>query len=238
VTDLRRLETVRRDFVANVSHELKTPLTAIHGLIETILDDPSMETDTRNHFLSRIHEHSSRLTNLVHDLLALARIEATDSSVEHHVMDLRDPVRGSASRLLASAKQKGLELSVDVPEVAVEVDGDEEALREVMDNLLDNAVKYTPAGGRVRVAMTRDEGEATVVVSDTGIGIAREHVDRIFERFYRVDKARSRELGGTGLGLAIVKHLVQAHGGRITVDSEPGQGSTFRVSLPLVAKAA
>jgi two-component system phosphate regulon sensor histidine kinase PhoR len=237
VTELRRLETVRRDFVANVSHELKTPLTAIHGMVETVLDDEGMEAETRRRFLARVHEHSSRLGNLVHDLLALARIEAAEGALERALLDLREPVRDSAARLTPAADAKGLTLEVHLPAEPVEIEGDEEALREVVDNLLDNAVKYTPSGGAVTLTLACGATEATIDVRDTGIGIEKEHLARIFERFYRVDKARSRELGGTGLGLAIVKHLVAAHGGRVSVESEPGAGSAFRVALPRPAPA-
>jgi two-component system phosphate regulon sensor histidine kinase PhoR len=233
VTELRRLETVRRDFVANVSHELKTPLQAIQGLVETVLDDGAMDAGVRQRFLGRIGEQSARLSSLVRDLLALARIESAEGALDRRPLDLREPVRESVSRLLVAAESKGLRLTADLPSDPVRIHGDEEALREVVDNLVDNAIKYTPSGGAARVTLRAEGDDAVLEVKDSGIGIEQAHVERIFERFYRVDKARSRELGGTGLGLSIVKHVVSAHGGRVSVESAPGEGSTFRVRLPL-----
>ncbi|HVS10216.1 MAG TPA: ATP-binding protein [Planctomycetota bacterium] len=244
VSELRRLEEVRRDFVANVSHELKTPLTAIRGLVETLLDDRHMEEATRVRFLEKIRDQSSRLSTLVSDLLTLARIESPEEPIERRTLDLRSPVREGAARFAPLCQHKGLEMRLELPERAVLLRGDEEALRQIVDNLLDNAVKYTPSGGRVRlrlVAPASDGGPerwALLEVEDTGIGIEPRHQERIFERFYRVDKARSRELGGTGLGLSIVKHLALAHGGRVSLESTPGRGSTFRVHLPSPPPAA
>jgi two-component system phosphate regulon sensor histidine kinase PhoR len=234
ITDLRRLETVRRDFVANVSHELKTPVTAIRGLAETLIDDPGMERETHRGFLTKVRDQAERLSRLVGDLLALSRVESGGAALEREILDLRDPVRDSVRALEPAAAAKGLGFEAVIPPESLAVRGDREALRQVADNLLDNAVKYTPAGGRVRVVLRREAGEAVLEVHDSGPGIAPEHLGRIFERFYRVDKARSRELGGTGLGLSIVRHVALAHGGQAAVESTVGQGSTFRVRLPIV----
>jgi len=233
VTELRRLETVRQDFVANVSHELKTPITAIRGLIETVLDDEAMPEDTRARFLGKIREQSLRLSLLVTDLLTLARLESAEGVLQIEPVDLRELVGRAAGHFRPSADEHGIVLRTEVPSAGVRVAGDREALELVVNNLLDNALKYTPRGGQVWVRLRSESGMAVLAVEDTGIGIAREHHDRIFERFYRVDKARSRELGGTGLGLSIVKHVCKVLGGGIAVESALGRGSTFRVSLPL-----
>jgi two-component system phosphate regulon sensor histidine kinase PhoR len=238
VTALRKLETVRRDFVANVGHELKTPLTAIRGLVETMLDDRQMPADTARSFLEKIRGQSQRLSALVTDLLTLARIESNEVPLERKLLDLRAVVREGAERFRVTSVRRGLELAAELPPEPVPLDADEESLRQILDNLLDNACKYTPPGGRIRVRVARADGEVGLEVEDTGIGIAPADQERVFERFYRVDKARSRELGGTGLGLAIVKHLTQSLGGQVSLASEPGRGSTFRVLFPGTAGAA
>ncbi|MCK6473927.1 MAG: cell wall metabolism sensor histidine kinase WalK [Planctomycetes bacterium] len=238
VTELRRLEDVRRDFVANVSHELKTPLTAIRGLVETLIDDPQMPGETRERFLAKVNDQTRRLSAIVTDLLTLSRVESRPDALERVALDLCEPVRASLRALQPSCEAKRIAAVAELPDVAVRVQGDPEALRQVFDNLLDNAIKYTPEGGRVAVRLSAANGHAWVEVQDSGIGIEPEHRDRIFERFYRVDKARSRELGGTGLGLSIVKHLVLAHGGQVSVVSELGKGSTFRVELPALPPGA
>jgi two-component system phosphate regulon sensor histidine kinase PhoR len=235
VTELRRLEAVRRDFVANVSHELKTPLTAIKGMVDTMVDDARMPEDVRQRFLDKIKRQSDRLAALVTDLLVLARIESSKGSEDLRPLDLRQPVRESGNQLAAAAQEKHLELRLSLPDAPVVVSGEAESLRQAVDNLLGNAIRYTPEQGEVKVSLVARGNEAVLTVQDTGIGIEARHIDRIFERFYRVDKARSRELGGTGLGLAIVKHVVLSHGGTVTVQSQPGQGSTFSVRLPLAA---
>jgi len=233
VTELRRLETVRQDFVANVSHELKTPIAAIRGLVETILDDREMPGETRDEFLNRVQNQSVRLSLIVTDLLTLARLDSAEAVFEAETVDLRDRVTLAGSHFRAAADGAGIDLVVEVPVHAVNVSGDLESLDVVINNLVDNALKYTPKGGRVSISLEADENETALVVKDTGVGIAAEHRDRIFERFYRIDKARSRELGGTGLGLSIVKHVVKVHGGEVLLESEPGSGSSFRVILPL-----
>lgn len=233
VTELRHLEAVRRDFVANVSHELKTPVTAIHAMAETMEDDPGMDAGTRHRFLRRVSEQSTRLSALVSDLLSLSRIESASQPMELQMLDLRDPAREALAMQHAPAETKGVALSSEIPDESVEVLLDPESMRQAIGNLLDNAVKYTPRGGKVTLRLSRERGRAIVAVQDSGIGIEPVHQARLFERFYRVDKARSRELGGTGLGLAIVKHVALAHGGAVRVVSAPGRGSTFFIDLPL-----
>jgi two-component system phosphate regulon sensor histidine kinase PhoR len=238
VTQVRRLEAVRRDFVANVSHELKTPLTAIRGLVETLCEEEGVDPGTQKRFLRKIRDQAARLSTLVADLLTLSRVESQGDALERQLLDLREIARSSAQRAQAMGEKKGLKFELVLPEQSMSIVGDEEALQQVLDNLLDNAVKYTPGGGRVWLRL-RLEGEHVVAeVEDTGIGLEPQHLERIFERFYRVDKARSRELGGTGLGLSIVKHFVATLGGKVSVESTPGKGSTFRVRLPLVTGAA
>jgi two-component system phosphate regulon sensor histidine kinase PhoR len=232
VTELRRLEGVRRDFVANVSHELKTPLTVIRGIVETLLDDEDIEAATRVRFLQKANVQTERISSIVTDLLRLARLESEGAGGERETLDLREPVQASVRSLQPSADDKRIELRVDVSPDELLVDGDRNALRLIVDNILDNAVKYTSAG-HVSVRLSRDADRALLEIADTGVGIAAVEQERIFERFYRVDKARSRELGGTGLGLSIVRNAVHAHGGVVQCVSELGRGSTFRVWIPL-----
>jgi len=234
VTQIQRLERVRTDFVANVSHELKTPVTAISGLVETLIESEEMDQETRSRFLEKIQNQSFRLSTLVADLLALSRVEAQDEQeIELRRMDLRIVVMDSVRRAMVAAEEKDIQLHSQLPEDEVNVEGEEEALRQVVDNLLDNAIKYTQGGGGVSLSIEVEEEWAILLVKDSGIGIEAEHLERIFERFYRVDKARSREVGGTGLGLSIVKHFTARMGGVVGVESEPGVGTTFRVELPL-----
>jgi two-component system phosphate regulon sensor histidine kinase PhoR len=241
VTQLRHLETLRRDFVGNVSHELKTPVTAIRGLVETLIDDPEVEPLRRLRFLSKIRNQADRLSNLLTDLLSLSRLESGGVG-ELEPLDVREAVEESVRSLRATAEERKIQVAVELPEEPAVVAGEEEALAQAVSNLLDNALKYTPQGGAVWVRVTEDADAVstdavstdavTVEVEDTGIGIEPRHRKRIFERFYRVDAARSRQLGGTGLGLAIVKHIALALGGEVAVDSVPGRGSTFRIRLP------
>jgi two-component system phosphate regulon sensor histidine kinase PhoR len=237
VTELRRLEAVRRDFVANVSHELKTPLTAVRGIVETLQDDRAMPEGTRGRFLKKLDEQSRRLVRIVTDLLSLSRVESGHGDLERVPVDFRSTVQESVRALSSAAEDRKVALTARLPEESITVRGDRPSLRLLVDNLVDNAVKYTPAGGRVDVRLGTTGGWATLEVEDTGIGISEEHRDRLFERFYRVDKARSRELGGTGLGLAIVKHVALAHEGDVTFESVSGEGSTFRVRLPVLPEA-
>ena len=235
VTELRRLERVRQDFVANVSHEFKTPLTAIQGFAETLLSGALDDPDNNRRFLEIIGEHAARLARLTDDLLKLARIEAGKLEIEFRPVKLAELIQGCAETALLKARRKQLALEVDVPPALPVVLGDASLLREVLQNLLDNAIQYTPSGGEVHVSASATFREASVTVSDTGIGIPLADQERIFERFYRVDAARSREEGGTGLGLSIAKHIVETHGGRLQVESEVGRGSSFSFSIPLAS---
>lgn len=230
---LKRLESLRRDFVANVSHELKTPLAAIQGFVETLLDDPAMPLPTRQRFLERIVRQAHRLTTLVADLLTLSRLD-DDAGMQREVepCDFAAVLRETVRDLLPLAEKRGVALAAAVPAAAFWVRADREALRQVAGNLIDNAIKYTPAAGRVTVQLTAREQRLLLEVIDTGIGLSPADCERVFERFYRVDRARSRELGGTGLGLSIVKNTVRNLGGDVGVSSELGKGSTFWVALP------
>jgi len=233
VTELRRLERVRQDFVANVSHEFKTPLTAIQGFAETLLggalDDPS----NNRRFLDIIRNHAIRLARLTNDLLKLARIEAGKLEVEFFPVGLMELIEGCAETTLLKASRRQIALEIEVPPGLPSVRGDAGLLRDVLQNLLDNAIQYTPEGGHIHVTAEAKSREVVVTVSDTGIGIPASDQERIFERFYRVDAARSREAGGTGLGLSIAKHIVEAHNGRLWVESVIGVGSKFSFSIPI-----
>ncbi len=232
ISELRRLERVRRDFVANVSHELKTPLTAIQGSVETLLGGALEDAQNRREFLEIIRDHTVRLGRLTDDLLKLSLIEAGRLELEYDTISVSDLIAPCVETTRLKANQKQLTLEVECAANLPPVRGDESRLREVMQNLLDNAVQYTPSGGRITVRAAAVDRQVMIAVTDTGIGIPRAEQEKIFERFYRVDAVRSREVGGTGLGLSIAKHLVEAHGGRIEVESEVGLGSTFSVFLP------
>jgi len=233
VTELRRLERVRHDFVANVSHEFKTPLTAIQGFAETLLSGALEDPRNNRRFLEIIRDHATRLAVLTDDLLKLARIEAGKLEVQFVPVQLAEVIERCTETSQLKANRKRIALEVNVPAALPVVHGDASLLRDVVQNLLDNAVQYTPEGGRVRISATAGSREAVVTVDDTGIGIPLADQERIFERFYRVDAARSREAGGTGLGLSIAKHIVEAHGGRLWVESEVGHGSKFSFSVSL-----
>ncbi len=233
ITQLRKLERVRSEFLGNVSHELRTPIFSLQGFLETLLDgavdDPSVNRD----FLEKAHKHAGRLNALLSDLIEISRIESGEMKMSFRFTPLADLLREVSEEMTSAAKKKNLALSVDTGECGEDsVYGDRERLKQVMINLLDNAIKYTEEGGSIRVTARREGPEGVCVeVSDTGSGIPPEHHARIFERFYRVDKDRSRDVGGTGLGLAIVKHIVEAHGGTIRVESTVGEGSRFMFTL-------
>lgn len=234
ITELRHLEQIRKDFVANVSHELRTPLTAIQGFAETLLTGALEDKANNRRFVEIIGNHAARLARLSNDLLRLSQIEAGKMNADFQPVDLKLLVDGGIEAARAAAAQKKLTIAEpDLPSNLPRVRGDANLLRDVLRNLLDNAIQYTPAGGRVDVTVTVNDGLAVVTVSDTGIGIPQSDQPRIFERFYRVDAARSREVGGTGLGLAIAKHVVEAHGGKIWVESQVGNGSAFHFSVPV-----
>ncbi len=233
VTDLRKLERVRRDFVANVSHEFKSPLTAIQGFAETLLAGAMDDPQNRLRFLEIILDHSRRLARLTNDLLKLSKMDAERLELEIRRLSVSQFVGSCIETTQRPAAEKDLRISVNLGEKLPDIAADRRLLAEVLQNLLDNAIQYTPRGGQIMVSASADGDEVTFTVSDTGIGIPRADQPRIFERFYRVDVARSREVGGTGLGLSIAKHLVEAHGGRIWVESEVGQGSQFHFTVPV-----
>jgi signal transduction histidine kinase len=235
LTVLRKLETIRRDFVANVSHELKTPLTAVSGFAETLLDD-DIPPAQRRRFVETIRDNAARMQRIVDDLLDLSRIESGGWRPNVGQVDVAGVVRDVFTAVQSTADEKGLRLVADIPPAAAVVHADPTAFRQIVGNLVENAVRYTRAG-TVTLRTRLGEAGIWVDVRDTGIGIAPEHVPRIFERFYRADPARSREQGGTGLGLAIVRHLVDAHGGRVEAASALGRGTTISVLLPFAPAA-
>ncbi len=230
LTRLRRLETVRRDFVANVSHELKTPLTVVRGFAETLADDDP-PPEVRRQFAQSIAAHTRRMQRLVDDLLDLSRIESGGWVPDPLPVDLAALVADDVSAARATADRKGIALDVRLADDASTIHADPTALRQVVGNLVENALRHTAQGG-VTLRTQRERGGVTLSVHDTGCGIAAEQLPRIFERFYRVDPARSREAGGTGLGLSIVKHLVDAHGGRVRAESVPDEGTTVSAWFP------
>jgi two-component system phosphate regulon sensor histidine kinase PhoR len=237
-SEQRRLERVRQEFVANASHELKTPLAVITACVETLLDGAVDDPQHRGTFLEQIAEQASRLHALILDLLSLARIESGTGTFELQAVPLAQTVKACVERHRARADAKHQHLKALPPAAVPEANGaiaawaDEDAVNQILDNLVDNALKYTPPGGRIDVRWRAEDGQVCLEIEDTGIGIPEEDLPRIFERFYRVDKARSRELGGTGLGLSIVKHLAQAMHGSVHARSRPGYGTTFSVRLP------
>ncbi|MCY4586935.1 MAG: ATP-binding protein [Bryobacterales bacterium] len=235
ITELEMVDRMRRDFVINVSHELRTPLTAIQGYTETLLDGAIDEAENNRRFLRIIRQNSERLAQLTADLMALSQIEVKArefSFLPHKVNEL---LIQAADALQTETKKKQIRITVEPVEEGLQVDCDSEAIRQVLLNLMDNATKYTSQGGSINLGAFLVGDDVCFFVRDTGIGIPQEHIPRLFERFYRVDKARSRALGGTGLGLAIVKHLVLAHDGQVRVESEVGKGSTFYFQLPASA---
>lgn len=232
-SELRRLERLRQDFVANVSHELKTPLSVIKVCVETLLDGGAIDDlQHREGFLQQVAEQADRLHSLILDLLSLSRIESGTEAFSFQAVPLAGVVAECLERHRTRAEGRNQQLLAVSAEREVAAWADEEAVRQMLENLVDNALKYTPPGGRIQVRWQEYDGQVVVEVEDTGIGIPEADLPRIFERFYRVDKARSRELGGTGLGLSIVKHLAQAMKGSVDAHSKLGQGTTFCLRLP------
>jgi len=232
VTSIEDAQKSRREFVANVSHELRTPLTSIQGYVETLIEDPNPSPETTLEFLGVILKNASRMNRLTEDLLALASVESPDYKV--HLQPVRASVllRDAIDSIGGNFVDSGVKIqSTTAPDALIMADPD--AMHQVFGNLLENALKYAKSGKRIRASARLLTSEVQFTIQDFGPGIASEHLERIFERFYRVDKARSRESGGTGLGLAIVKHIVQAHGGRIWAESELGKGASFHFTLPL-----
>ncbi|MBC2077351.1 cell wall metabolism sensor histidine kinase WalK [Listeria marthii] len=233
ITQIRHLENVRSEFVTNVSHELKTPVTALKGFAETLLDGAMYDEMLLKKFLTIIKEESDRLHRLIMDILALSRIEQNPVPENIEIVDMDDVIEQSARTIFEMATEKNIQ--VTIPEkttTPVTIETDRDKLQQILINLLSNAINYTPVDGKVEVKLIDHEAEVIIEVTDNGIGIPAKDIDRVFERFYRVDKARSRHSGGTGLGLSIVKHLVENCGGRIEVESQEEVGSTFRVTLP------
>lgn len=235
ITRLKQLENMRREFVANVSHELKTPITSISGFVETLQGGAINEPENATRFLDIIARNARRLNAIIEDLLSLSKIEQEEE--QGHILLIQKPVKPILETAVlvcgkkAQDKQVAIELRCDDP-IKANVNAD--LLEQAVINLLDNAIKYSESHSIVTVRATQSEAEVVIAVEDSGCGIPRHHLPRLFERFYRVDKARSRKIGGTGLGLAIVKHIVHAHQGVVTVDSTPGKGSTFSIKLPIV----
>jgi two-component system phosphate regulon sensor histidine kinase PhoR len=230
--ELEKLERIRKDFVINVSHELRTPLASIQGYTETLMDGALADAEHNMRFLGIIRHNAERLARLTSDLLSLSRIEQKRQNFEFNIHRVNDLIRDAVQLVRPIAEKRQIRLAQELAPEGTEVWCDDEAVSQILSNLLDNAIKYTPESGRITVGVQAVNRFWEVFVRDTGIGIPSEDLPRLFERFYRVDKARSRELGGTGLGLSIVKHLVMAHGGAIRVESGPGKGSTFYFTLP------
>ncbi|MBU8905151.1 two-component system histidine kinase PnpS [Desertibacillus haloalkaliphilus] len=230
ITELKKLEQVRRDFVANVSHELKTPVTSIKGFSETLIDGAIHQKDVREQFITIILKESERLQNLIQDLLELSRIEQDYFKLEFQKTNVITIVKDAVLLLEAKAKEKNIELTHTYEGNAV-IDGDPTRIKQIVINLVNNSIMYTPSEGKIHVSVHEVASDVVLTVTDTGIGISNTELPRIFERFYRVDRARSRNSGGTGLGLAIVKHLVEAHQAKIDVESELGNGTTFSISF-------
>jgi len=230
LTEIMKTDSVRRDFVANVSHELRTPLASIKAMAETVVLRGRKNPEAAEEFGRKIMDEADRLTAISDDLLDLARIEA-NRPLQMEEFALLEVVQSVVSDLQAKANNKAIEVSVDVPD-DLPITADRDAIYQILVNLVDNAIRYTRPGGSVTISAESDEAGVSIGVADTGIGIPEDELARIFERFYRVDKGRSRESGGTGLGLSIVKHLVEAHGGKIIVESTVGEGSTFTFTVP------
>jgi len=234
ISELKSLERIRSDFVANASHELKTPITAIRGLSESVIDDKDIERETILQFMGRINSQSIRLSQLVGDLMTLSRLEDNYENENFSVINMNELVRGSIKSAEIAIEEKQQKLNVEISEDSIQAYGDPQNLSQLLDNLIDNAIKYTPENGEVTVKLSIDNGDILLQVSDTGIGISAQFQQRIFERFYRIDKARSKSLGGTGLGLSIVKNIAEKHGGKVDIKSLSGRGSTFSYRMPMI----
>ncbi|MFF2285958.1 two-component system histidine kinase PnpS [Peribacillus butanolivorans] len=231
ITELKRLEQMRKDFVANVSHELRTPITSIKGFSETLLDGALKDEKTLKHFLSIILKESDRLQELIQELLNLSKMEQQEFVLKTGVVDITNVLGDIQEMLIGKLKEKEVSLEIKASSEPVFIEGESDRIKQVFINLITNALTYTPNGGWVTVNVTENEQTVDIVVQDSGIGIEEKELPRIFERFYRIDKARSRDSGGTGIGLAIVKHIIEVHKGKIKVESTPGSGTTFTVTL-------
>ncbi|MGG0284851.1 ATP-binding protein [Peribacillus butanolivorans] len=231
ITELKRLEQMRKDFVANVSHELRTPITSIKGFSETLLDGALKDEKTLKHFLSIILKESDRLQELIQELLNLSKMEQQEFVLKTGDVDITNVLGDIQEMLIGKLKEKEVSLEIKASSEPVFIEGESDRIKRVFINLITNALTYTPNGGWVTVNVTENEQTVDIVVQDSGIGIEEKELPRIFERFYRIDKARSRDSGGTGIGLAIVKHIIEVHKGKIKVESTPGSGTTFTVTL-------
>jgi two-component system phosphate regulon sensor histidine kinase PhoR len=231
ISDLRRVDRVRRDFVANVSHELRTPLTAVRGYVEALLEEPGESAQHRK-FLEVIDRHTARMERLVHDLLRLARLDALQESVELHRVDSAGLFRSLSADLTERIERKQVQVEIDVDPAAATIQADATKMHDALRNLLENAVNYSPEGGRIELGARVDGERVLLTVGDHGPGVPGSDLERVFERFYRVDKSRTQDPGGTGLGLSIVRHLVELHGGRVRADNRREGGALFTISLP------
>jgi two-component system, OmpR family, phosphate regulon sensor histidine kinase PhoR len=233
IVKLKKLERVRTEFLGNVSHELRTPIFAVQGMLETLEQGAIDDKEVSKEFIERALANTKRLNSLLSDLIEISRIETGDMKMSFRYFALDEFLHSIISDMTPAAEQKKITLHYERQERKIDVYGDRERLKQVMINLIDNALKYTPSGGSVAITYQADDSTAIISVKDTGVGISSEHLPRIFERFYRVDRERSRDAGGTGLGLAIVKHIVEAHGSKVEVQSDAGKGSTFSFALKL-----
>lgn len=231
ITEIKRLERMRSDFVANVSHELKTPLTSIKGFVETLLEEAFEDRENSINFLKIIHEHTNRINRIINDLLDLSSFESKTISLEKETFPLKSFVEEIISGLRAQLREKKVKVEVNIA-LNLNINADKDKLRQVLVNLLSNAIKFNKENGEIKIYAEPDKEFTKITVEDSGIGIPEKDIPRIFERFYRVDKARSRQLGGTGLGLSIVKHITELHGGKVGVESTEGLGSKFWFTLP------
>ena len=232
VTEIRKLERMRSDFVANISHELKTPLTSIKGFVETLLEGALNDKENSRNFLKVIQEHTDRLNNLINDLLDLSYLESKEAKLETEKVNIRDLFDRVLSGFKSQLKKKNIEVQNDLPS-ELTADIDRGKIEQVLTNLIDNAIKFNKENGFIKIYSRNPDNKVKITIEDSGAGIPEKDITRIFERFYRVDKARSRELGGTGLGLSLVKHIVELHGGTAGVDSTEGLGSRFYFFLPV-----
>lgn len=231
ITEIRRLETVRRDFVANVSHELKTPLTSIKGFVETLLEGALEDQENNRNFLKIIRDHTDRINSLVDDLLSLSHLESKEIILDKKSFNLKQQVEQIISGFSSQLKKKSIEIKNELP-AEILLNADKNRIEQVLTNLIDNAIKFNHENGSVKIYAQEIDAKIKIIVEDSGIGIPQKDLPRIFERFYRVDKARSRSLGGTGLGLSIVKHIIELHGGLVGVESTEGLGSKFFFTIP------
>jgi signal transduction histidine kinase len=231
ITDLRRVDRVRRDFVANVSHELRTPLTAVRGYVEALLEDPG-SPEQRRKFLEVIDRHTARMERLVRDLLRLARLDAQQETADLHATDVGALFRSVVTDLSEPIDRQRVGVGLDIEQAAASIQADSIKLHDALRNLVENAVNYTLEGGRIELGARVEGDQVKLTVADYGPGLPDSDLGRVFERFYRVDKSRTRDPGGTGLGLSIVRHLVELHGGRVHAANRPAGGAIFTISLP------